>query len=158
MKYRLHASLVAEVRTLTREQMSADNIGHLDGGDCDGIHSLYFDTPERDLYYRSGMVGRSKHRIHRYGDEPTLGSEPKRKQKMVVRNRRTAVSECCLRAWLADSDSGGSHLTSAETIRRGSAAMQMVYRIEPSPPSRPAELVAALSALPVVEAVATRTL
>ncbi len=57
------------------------------------VNTLYLDTAELDLFYRTGVVGRSKHRIRRYGSERTLWLESKRKKGNVVRKTRTAASE-----------------------------------------------------------------
>jgi hypothetical protein len=63
-------------------------------GDADSpIHlsSLYFDTPDFDIYYRIGKIGRRKYRIRRYGDGQVVYLERKTKSKGQVRERCSAI-------------------------------------------------------------------
>ncbi|MCM2374998.1 DUF4956 domain-containing protein [Aporhodopirellula aestuarii] len=59
--------------------------------------------------------------------------------------------------WEAEIDrfTESHQLISAETTRRG-GAMELIYRISPTPGTNPVELIAALNALPTVESVATK--
>jgi len=93
LKYRLASSLSGEVRHWAREHLGIDH--HCPDADIDSydVNTLYFDTPRYDLFHRSGLVGRTKHRIRRYGNEPTLWLESKRKKKDVVRKNRTSIAE-----------------------------------------------------------------
>ena len=91
MKYRLPSDLSAEVKRWARENLGRDPHADLDDGDAYQIHSTYFDTPERDLYDRTGVIGRTKFRLRRYGNDASVWLESKRKRRMVVRKRRTRI-------------------------------------------------------------------
>ena len=71
MKFRLDASLSAEVRAWAREHLGIDENCNSDGSDSYRISTLYLDSPEFDLFHRTGVVGQAKHRIRRYGEEAT---------------------------------------------------------------------------------------
>ncbi len=93
LKYALDEHLAEEVKFWAREQLGVDP--HCCGtlGDSYDIHTLYLDTPQLDLYHRTGIAGSSKHRIRRYGSEDTLWLERKRKKNDFVKKSRTAVPE-----------------------------------------------------------------
>lgn len=56
------------------------------------IRSLYFDTPDLDIYHRTGKQGRRKYRVRRCGEESVVALERKTKSKGRVRERRTIVA------------------------------------------------------------------
>lgn len=56
------------------------------------ISSLYFDTPDLDIYHRVGKQGRRKYRARRYGEAPTISLERKTKAKGQVSERRCAIA------------------------------------------------------------------
>ncbi len=93
LKYMLDAKLSTEVRAWAREHLGVDAHCNDSLGDSYDVNTLYLDTPELDLYYRTGNIGKAKHRIRRYGDELTLWVETKRKKANVVNKNRTATSE-----------------------------------------------------------------
>ena len=93
MKYMLDAKLSADVRQWAREHLGVDQHCSDSISDSYEVNTLYLDTPNFDLFNRTWVVGRSKHRIRRYGDESTLWVESKRKKGNVVRKNRTAASE-----------------------------------------------------------------
>jgi hypothetical protein len=55
------------------------------------ISSLYFDTPDFDIYYRIGKMGRRKYRMRRYDDGRVVYLERKTKSKGQVRERCSAI-------------------------------------------------------------------
>ncbi len=55
--------------------------------------SLYFDTPELDVYHRSPSYRRRKYRVRRYGAAPVVFLERKAKWGDRVEKRRSAISE-----------------------------------------------------------------
>ena len=55
------------------------------------ITTLYFDTPEFDVYHRSPGYARRKFRLRRYGDSTNVFLERKAKQGLRVRKRRSSV-------------------------------------------------------------------
>ncbi|MCM2374997.1 polyphosphate polymerase domain-containing protein [Aporhodopirellula aestuarii] len=91
MKFMLDESLSSQVRDWAIDHLGIDE--NCDEGNSYDINSLYLDTPELDLYHRTGVIGKAKHRIRRYGRDQMLVLESKRKKNMVVRKNRTAVFE-----------------------------------------------------------------
>ncbi len=71
-------------------------------GDSYDVNTLYLDTPELDLFHRTGELGNAKHRIRRYGDESTLWVETKSKKANVVNKNRTATNEVEVISRLSD--------------------------------------------------------
>jgi SPX domain protein involved in polyphosphate accumulation len=78
---------------LAHEQGSAEMEPVRNGNAGSPVHisSLYFDTPDFDIYYRIGKIGRRKYRLRRYADERTVYLERKTKSKGQVRERCTAI-------------------------------------------------------------------
>ena len=76
-----------------RKHLTADP--HIDPskGDTYTVNSLYFDTPQFDVYQRNGSFGRCKYRVRRYASETTLFLERKLKTRGLVGKRRTRVPE-----------------------------------------------------------------
>ena len=137
MKFQLDASLSREVKDWARDHLGVDDNCNSGGDDSYDIYSLYLDTPELDLYHRTGRIGRAKHRIRRYGKEQTLWVETKRKKNMVVRKNRTAVFESDLMARLAacpldraafDDPWCGDWFIDRVAARRLQPAIQIGYR------------------------------
>lgn len=94
MKFRLGPELSGTVRQWAREHLGIEDNCNASSGDTYGINTLYLDTPDFDLFHRTGRMGCAKHRVRCYGDEQSLWLETKRKKKMtVVPKNRTAVLE-----------------------------------------------------------------
>lgn len=93
LKFRLAPELAEPVRQWARDHLGVDENCNADSGDTYDINTLYLDTPELDIFHRTGRIRPAKHRVRRYGNEQTLWLETKRKKKMVVRKNRTAVFE-----------------------------------------------------------------
>lgn len=93
LKFRLDTGLSEQVRDWARDHLGVDENCEPDAGDTYNINTLYLDTPDMDIFHRTGRIGAAKHRVRRYGDEQTLWLETKRKKKMVVRKNRTAAFE-----------------------------------------------------------------
>lgn len=60
------------------------------------IHTLYLDTPERDVYLRSPGYRVSKFRVRQYGKSLTIFVEQKRKRGTRVLKQRTLIDRECL--------------------------------------------------------------
>jgi hypothetical protein len=60
-------------------------------GDGYSIHTLYFDTPRFDVYFREGPYRNAKYRIRRYGAEDRIYLERKSKPQGRVCKRRTSI-------------------------------------------------------------------
>jgi hypothetical protein len=54
--------------------------------------SVYFDTPQFDVFHRHGSFGRSKYRIRRYGEADVVFLERKLREPTVLAKRRTATA------------------------------------------------------------------
>ncbi|MFG0287856.1 MAG: polyphosphate polymerase domain-containing protein [Rhodopirellula sp. JB044] len=93
MKFMLDADLSEQVREWAIDRLGVDENCAADGSNSYDIQSLYLDTPDHDLYHRTGVIGKAKHRVRRYGSDEMLVLETKRKKNMVVRKNRTAVFE-----------------------------------------------------------------
>jgi hypothetical protein len=131
MKFILDAALSCQVKDWARDHLGVDTNCFADGGDAYDINTVYLDTPELDLFHRTGIVGQTKHRIRRYGNEQLVWLETKRKKKMVVRKNRTVVFESDLMARVG---SDGAHTWSGDWFlkrvadRRLQPAIQIAYR------------------------------
>jgi hypothetical protein len=55
------------------------------------VTSLYFDTPDRDVFQRNGSFARGKYRVRRYNDSNTVFLERKLRANQVVTKRRSLV-------------------------------------------------------------------
>jgi hypothetical protein len=62
-------------------------------GDGYRVSSLYFDTPELDVFHRNGFWQRSKFRLRRYGSSAIVFAERKTKRKGLVSKRRCELSD-----------------------------------------------------------------
>jgi len=89
VKFLLTETAAAEVEQRLRGRLAPDP-----HADCDGAYrvtSVYFDTPQFDVYRRSEKYRRRKYRIRRYGTGSTVFLERKFKNNQEVRKRRTAL-------------------------------------------------------------------
>lgn len=93
LKYVLDEQLAQKVKTWARERLGRDPHCCESLVDSYDVHTLYLDTPDWDLYHRSGVAGSTKHRVRRYSHEETLWLECKRKKKDIVHKNRTAVPQ-----------------------------------------------------------------
>jgi len=55
------------------------------------ISTIYFDTPDRNVFLRKGSFGRAKYRIRRYGDADHVFLERKLRTSNAVTKRRSIV-------------------------------------------------------------------
>ena len=131
MKFRLGPELSEPVRQWARDHLGVDENCNANSGDTYDINTLYLDTPDLDLFHRTGRIGSAKHRVRRYGDEQTLWLETKRKKKMVVRKNRTAVfeSDYLPRAAGSSTDAWCGNWFLERIAQRGlQPAIQIAYR------------------------------
>jgi hypothetical protein len=91
LKFLVHKSVAADIRDWSRTRMDSDPNATGPNGDQYQITSLYFDTPDLDVYHRKGSYGRSKFRVRRYGDAATVFLERKLKTRGLVSKRRSLV-------------------------------------------------------------------
>lgn len=90
-KFVIGASTGREIAAWVRAHLVADIHGGGPHGDEYRVTTLYFDTPSGDVFHRRGSYGRSKYRIRRYQDEPTVFLERKLRTKHLLAKRRTQV-------------------------------------------------------------------
>jgi len=93
LKFFLDPPTAAAVRDWATDRMAPDEF--CDPAIPSGYHvtTLYLDTPDWDIYHRRSDVIDGKHRVRRYGVEPVLWLEKKRKSRNVVRKLRCAIAE-----------------------------------------------------------------
>lgn len=90
-KFVVERALGEIIRQWARAHLSADPYGSGAHGDQYRTASIYFDTPEFDVFYRRGSSGRSKFRIRRYDAASEVFLERKLTRPGVVTKRRTRV-------------------------------------------------------------------
>ena len=91
IKFLVNAAVGAEIRAWARSRLEADPHG---GGPCADeyrVSSVYFDTDARDVFHRRGSYGRSKYRIRRYQEAPTVFLERKLRNGNRLAKRRTVI-------------------------------------------------------------------
>ncbi|KLU07379.1 hypothetical protein RISK_000457 [Rhodopirellula islandica] len=91
LKYQLDPSLASEVKQWARQHLAADP--HCETGDSYDVNTLYLDTQQLDLFHQTGVIGRRKYRVRRYGREAQLWLESKSKKKSEVQKTRSAGPE-----------------------------------------------------------------
>jgi hypothetical protein len=91
VKFLVDAAVGARIRDWARLHMQADPHGTGVFGDEYHTTSLYFDTDARDVFHQRGSFGRSKYRVRRYGDAPSVFLERKLRKPGILVKRRTIV-------------------------------------------------------------------
>jgi hypothetical protein len=91
LKFLLDDALAAEVEAWARRRLALDPHADPALGGAYRTTTLYCDTPEHDVYRRTGSYGRRKFRLRRYGQSAQVFLERKSKRGDRVRKRRTAV-------------------------------------------------------------------
>jgi len=91
LKFLVDGSLGPRLREWARQHLSRDGHGSGPFGDEYTVTSLYFETPEFDVYRRRGSYGRSKYRIRRYGTADVVFLERKFRTNRLLSKRRTIV-------------------------------------------------------------------
>ena len=77
IKFVVDAATGGRIREWARARLAPDPHGAGSFADEYRVSSLYFDTAARDVFHRRGSYGRSKYRIRRYHDEPSVFLERK---------------------------------------------------------------------------------
>jgi hypothetical protein len=91
MKFLLDERQAPALREWARARLARDAFGSGPFGDHYTTTSLYFETPEFDVYHRRGSYGRSKFRIRRYGEAEVVFLERKFRTNRLLAKRRTTV-------------------------------------------------------------------
>lgn len=90
-KFLVDPALGQRIREWTRARLSPDPYGSGPDGDEYRITSLYFETPDYDVFRRQGSYGRSKYRIRRYGSADVAYLERKMRTSTLLSKRRTPI-------------------------------------------------------------------
>lgn len=91
VKFLLDESLADEVTRWANARLTRDIHASDEQGGAYSTTSLYTDTPESDVYFRSPKYKRRKFRVRRYGHEPWVFLERKNKAGDRVSKRRDKV-------------------------------------------------------------------
>jgi hypothetical protein len=91
IKFVVDAATGGRIREWARARLAPDPHGAGPFADEYRVSSLYFDTAARDVFHRRGSYGRSKYRIRRYHDEPSVFLERKLRSGSRLSKRRTTI-------------------------------------------------------------------
>jgi hypothetical protein len=92
IKFLLDADRAGQIEDWAARNMTFDPHADPTRGNSYRIHTLYLDTPGRDMYRRIPGHVRHKFRVRRYGSEPVVYLERKTKGGDRVAKRRSKVS------------------------------------------------------------------
>ena len=95
-KFVVPRALGAAIRDWARRHLDADPHGSGCFGDEYRTTTIYFDSPEYDVFHRRGSFGRSKYRIRQYDSSPEVFLERKLRRPGMLTKRRTPVSAAAL--------------------------------------------------------------
>jgi len=90
-KFLVPAESGEPLRQWARRHLGADPHGHGPHSDEYLTTTLYFDTPDFDVFHRRASYGRSKYRIRRYDGSPDVFLERKLRRPGMLTKRRTPV-------------------------------------------------------------------
>jgi hypothetical protein len=91
IKFLVPRATGAAIREWARQRLVSDPHGSGPFGDEYRVTTIYFDSPEFDVYHRRGSFGRSKFRIRRYDDCSEVFLERKLRRPGMLTKRRTPV-------------------------------------------------------------------
>jgi hypothetical protein len=91
VKFLVDPATAARIRDWARARLEPDPFGEGPFADQYRTTSLYFDTPEFDVFNRRGSYGRSKYRIRRYDGQPVAFLERKLRRGTRLCKRRSKV-------------------------------------------------------------------
>jgi hypothetical protein len=92
IKFVVPRALGAAIRDWARHHLGPDPHGSGAFGDEYRVTTIYFDSPEFDVYHRRGSFGRSKFRIRRYDDRAEVFLERKLRRPGMLTKRRTLIA------------------------------------------------------------------
>jgi hypothetical protein len=131
LKFVVPSAVGQRVRAWAREHLIADPHGTGPFGDEYRTTTLYFDTPERDVFFQRGSTGRAKYRIRRYDDYDFVFVERKLRRPGLLIKRRTEVPVDALgrlRAGASHEPWAGQWFERRVVARALRPACQIVYR------------------------------
>ncbi len=91
IKFLVAESLAPGLVEWARANLARDAFGSGLLGDEYTTTSLYYETPDFDVYHRRGSYGRSKFRVRRYGGSDLVFLERKFRTHRLLTKRRTTV-------------------------------------------------------------------
>ena len=91
VKFLLTNAEAREVERQLRGRLAPDPHADPALGGAYRVTSVYFDTPNLDVYRRSDGYRRRKYRVRRYGGAPSVFLERKAKKQQRVRKRRVSI-------------------------------------------------------------------
>ena len=130
IKFLLDERLAPAIRAWARTNLRPDPHGSGPFGDAYTTSTIYFDTPQLDVFHRRDSFGRAKYRVRRYGSADVVFFERKLRKPGVLIKRRTADSIDALTRLEADeADSGwaGHWFQRRLQVRRLEPVCQVVY-------------------------------
>ncbi len=93
LKFRLAEQQARDVAAWAAQYLQLDPHARPELGNAYRIHGLYFDTPALDVFHRTPGYKRKKYRLRRYGADPLIFLEQKRKSAGKVAKRRVEVAD-----------------------------------------------------------------
>lgn len=117
------------IREWARTRLEPDPYGEGPSADQYRTSSLYFDTPEFDVFQRRGSYGRSKLRTRRYDGETSIFLERKLRRGTRLNKRRTCVGldELTRLDGALDPAWAGAWFARRMTVRRLRPVCQITY-------------------------------
>jgi hypothetical protein len=100
-RYVVPRSKARAVLAWIRRELAPDPNGAGEHADAYRVHTLYFDTPQRDVLLRRGSYGRAKYRIRRYGEGDIAFLERKLRSGNMLVKWRSDVPVDELSQWSA---------------------------------------------------------
>lgn len=104
IKFLITETQSVAIQEWARVHMLADPHSSVEHGYGYAVNSVYLDTPTFDVFHRADKLRQRKFRLRRYGSEPVIWMELKRKINGRVHKRRTAAVEGDLSSMLLSSD------------------------------------------------------
>ena len=92
LKFQIDEDRAQNVAAWAAQHLHLDPHADAALGNAYRVHGLYFDTPALDVFHRSPGYKRRKYRLRRYGANPRIFLEQKRKSDGKVAKRRVEVA------------------------------------------------------------------
>src|SRR5687767_5763312 len=91
IKFVIDPRLAQRIQDWARRHLDADPHGSGPFSDEYDIASLYFDTPDKDVFNRRRSFARAKYRVRRYGSSDVVFLERKLRRPGLLVKRRTVA-------------------------------------------------------------------
>lgn len=130
-RFLIDPALGERIREWARARLAADPHGSGPAGDEYAISSLYFETPDYDVFRRQESYGRSKYRIRRYNDGDVVFLERKLRTSTLLSKRRSPIAPGDLERFASAAPSprwAGSWFHRRIALRRLRPVCQLTYQ------------------------------